>query len=392
MLVRPTWHETPQVSGSSWRCSSRSPRLWSRVDHPEELAHRDLVDVLGQAAEAASFVSTGAAETQRLARRARALLPPDSSTDRSAWLDLLVLRSRYTEAEQIPVEEVLAVVEQIPPDPPTRERVVACAFATHHLLQAGRTDAAETYVAEGVRSAYVLGLTRLEEDATSNEALLRLHQGRYADAMRSAVRARRIAEAGGDDLTRADSYGLLALIHWHVGDPVAASENCRRAVEILGGDRPGPFPFTWGMNATNLAETLVEQGEWTEAQLTLDHVLAVPVWPAWFSVLLGDAPADRVDLPAGQPVVLKPGAVHIMLLGLKQPLRAGESFPLTLEFEKAGKREVSVAVEKAGATAPAQPAAAEHADAGPELTEGRMARSAEKPAADKPRPARRALC
>ena len=41
-----------------------------------------------------------------------------------------------------------------------------------------------------------------------------------------------------------------------------------------------------------------------------------------------------------------------MLIGLKQPLRTGESFPLTLEFEKAGRREVNVAVEKAGAMGP----------------------------------------
>ena len=59
-----------------------------------------------------------------------------------------------------------------------------------------------------------------------------------------------------------------------------------------------------------------------------------------------------VDLPAGHPVMLKPGAVHIMLMGLKQPLRAGESFPLTLDFEKAGKREVTVTIEKAGAMGP----------------------------------------
>jgi len=65
-----------------------------------------------------------------------------------------------------------------------------------------------------------------------------------------------------------------------------------------------------------------------------------------------------VDLPAGHAVVLKPGGTHIMLSGLKQPLRAGESFPLTLEFEKAGKREVTVTIEKAGAMGP------EHAGAG----------------------------
>jgi periplasmic copper chaperone A len=63
-----------------------------------------------------------------------------------------------------------------------------------------------------------------------------------------------------------------------------------------------------------------------------------------------------IDLPAGQAVVLKPGATHIMLVGLKQPLRVGDSFPLTLEFEKAGKREVTVVVEKAGAMGPGQAA------------------------------------
>lgn len=59
-----------------------------------------------------------------------------------------------------------------------------------------------------------------------------------------------------------------------------------------------------------------------------------------------------IDLPAGKAIVLKPGATHIMLAGLKQPLRAGETFPLTLEFEKAGKREVTVTIEKAGAMGP----------------------------------------
>ena len=67
-------------------------------------------------------------------------------------------------------------------------------------------------------------------------------------------------------------------------------------------------------------------------------------------------PLATIDLPAGQAVVLKPGAVHIMLVGLKQPLRAGESFPLTLEFEKAGRREVNVVVEKAGAMGPGRAA------------------------------------
>jgi copper(I)-binding protein len=60
-------------------------------------------------------------------------------------------------------------------------------------------------------------------------------------------------------------------------------------------------------------------------------------------------PTAGHDIPAGQPVALKPGGEHIMLIGLQQPLREGQSFTLTLNFEKAGARTVSVAVEKAGA-------------------------------------------
>jgi periplasmic copper chaperone A len=63
-------------------------------------------------------------------------------------------------------------------------------------------------------------------------------------------------------------------------------------------------------------------------------------------------PLAELDIRAGQPVTLKPGGEHIMLTGLNGPLREGQSFPLTLNFEKAGAREVTVAVEKPGAAGP----------------------------------------
>jgi len=65
-------------------------------------------------------------------------------------------------------------------------------------------------------------------------------------------------------------------------------------------------------------------------------------------------PIAAVDLPAGQEVTLKPGGMHIMLLGLTAALKAGQSFPLTLQFEKAGRREITVAVEPVGAMGPAK--------------------------------------
>ena len=63
-------------------------------------------------------------------------------------------------------------------------------------------------------------------------------------------------------------------------------------------------------------------------------------------------PIASLDIPAGQPVTLKPGGDHVMLLGLNGPLREGQSFPLTLTFEKAGTRDVTVVVEKPGASGP----------------------------------------
>ena len=54
---------------------------------------------------------------------------------------------------------------------------------------------------------------------------------------------------------------------------------------------------------------------------------------------------DAIDVPAGGKVTLEPGGLHIMLVGLKAPLAAGSSFPLTLKFEKAGEVRVEVKVE-----------------------------------------------
>ena len=58
---------------------------------------------------------------------------------------------------------------------------------------------------------------------------------------------------------------------------------------------------------------------------------------------------EAIDVPAGGKVELKPGGLHIMLMGLKQPLKEGERVKLTLEFEKAGAIEVELAVDKPGA-------------------------------------------
>ena len=47
----------------------------------------------------------------------------------------------------------------------------------------------------------------------------------------------------------------------------------------------------------------------------------------------------------GTTAVFAPGGYHLMLVGLKQPLTAGASFPVTLKFQKAGAVTVQFTVE-----------------------------------------------
>jgi copper(I)-binding protein len=53
---------------------------------------------------------------------------------------------------------------------------------------------------------------------------------------------------------------------------------------------------------------------------------------------------DAVPLPAGGRVAFAPGGLHLMLMGLRQPLVTGERVPLVLEFERAGRVETALVV------------------------------------------------
>lgn len=46
--------------------------------------------------------------------------------------------------------------------------------------------------------------------------------------------------------------------------------------------------------------------------------------------------SDGLEVPANGEVLLKPGSYHVMLIGMKQSLKVGDTFTLDLEFEKSG--------------------------------------------------------
>lgn len=62
--------------------------------------------------------------------------------------------------------------------------------------------------------------------------------------------------------------------------------------------------------------------------------------------------ADGVMVPAGGTVEFSPGGLHLMLVQLKQSLRAGQSVPLKLVFERAGAITASMSVMPMGAPSP----------------------------------------
>jgi copper(I)-binding protein len=64
---------------------------------------------------------------------------------------------------------------------------------------------------------------------------------------------------------------------------------------------------------------------------------------------------DGVEVPAGKTVALAPLGTHVMLMGLAEPLVAGQQFPLTLQFKEAGAITVTVVVRAPGDAPPTRP-------------------------------------
>jgi copper(I)-binding protein len=56
-----------------------------------------------------------------------------------------------------------------------------------------------------------------------------------------------------------------------------------------------------------------------------------------------------IDVPANGSVDLKPGGLHLMFMDIKAPLKAGESVPVKLKFQKAGEIEIKVPVREMSA-------------------------------------------
>ncbi len=53
---------------------------------------------------------------------------------------------------------------------------------------------------------------------------------------------------------------------------------------------------------------------------------------------------SEVEVAAGGTLEMKPGGLHVMLMGLIAPLKQGETIEMTLRFEKTGDFKVTVPI------------------------------------------------
>jgi len=73
-------------------------------------------------------------------------------------------------------------------------------------------------------------------------------------------------------------------------------------------------------------------------------------------------PVEAIEVAPGEPTVLQPGGLHLMLMGVKGKLVDGETLPLTLVFEKAGDVSLNLPVRAARAMDHGQGGKMKHGD------------------------------
>jgi len=145
---------------------------------------------------------------------------------------------------------------------------------------------------------------------------------------------------------------VLALAIANVAAPAGAAEPAQQAVTVSAAWARATPP---GMAVAAVYLTLVG-GSQADRLVGADTPRAAMAQIHVVSEAEGMArmrPTEGVDVPAHKSVALAPQGTHIMLMDLPRPLVAGERFPLTLQFEQAGKIGISVEVRAPGAAPPA---------------------------------------
>ncbi len=97
----------------------------------------------------------------------------------------------------------------------------------------------------------------------------------------------------------------------------------------------------------NAAYVVLQNGSVPDALLAVETPVAAKAEMHQMSMAGGLMRMQRlplINLAPGQRMAFAPGGRHIMLIDMKQPLKAGDKVPLTLVFRKAGRVAVDAVV------------------------------------------------
>jgi copper(I)-binding protein len=102
-------------------------------------------------------------------------------------------------------------------------------------------------------------------------------------------------------------------------------------------------------NGTGIDDALVSVSTPATPTAEIHEVSLVSAAPAESSGMgggmMGMHPIEKLPLPAGATVELKPGSFHVMLIDVPEPLKDGSTIEITLTFEKAPPITLTVPVK-----------------------------------------------
>lgn len=139
--------------------------------------------------------------------------------------------------------------------------------------------------------------------------------------------------------TNAPAMGLTVTDAWARASAMG-SGGMNMATPVSGGMATGgnTSAIYMKINSGGMSDKLL-QAETTIAQSTELHTVEMKDGMMQMHPVEGG-----IDVPAAGILELKPGGFHVMLIGMKQELKPGDTFNVKLTFEKAGVKDVPVEV------------------------------------------------
>jgi copper(I)-binding protein len=149
--------------------------------------------------------------------------------------------------------------------------------------------------------------------------------------------------------------GIYA-VAWHMNPVGTGQANADRLTVADAGETNLHFDHIWARPSVGVAKTgavyftisVISQPDRLVGASSPDAVSAELHETINDNGVMKMRRATGIDLVPGKPVTLRPGGYHLMLLGLNAPLKVGESFPLTLNFQHGQPVTVTVKVETSG--------------------------------------------